>query len=392
MDFESVVFSCVESESEALTDLSRQIWARPEIRFEEIFAHSLLTSFLESKGFTVQRNYVLPTAFKAEFSNCSENEGVTVALICEYDALPGIGHACGHNLIAEVGVGAALAIKAVLQNCPSILGKVVVFGTPAEEYGGGKIAMLEEDAFKGIDLSILAHPDALNMSAPGFSCCHSFNAVFTGKSSHAGFAPWDGRNALDAAVSAYVNIGLLRQQIQPNRKINVIISDGGTAVNVIPQRASLEILLRTTLTSDFPKLRDQVMKCIKAGAEATSCELQIEERIHSNYQHVRQNRVIESRYAHHAKLAGIEFVKNSVIGPSTDYGNVSALHPCLHPVFSIGTEARPHTVEFQVAAGTSKAESCVKKVILVLAFTMIDFLVSPELVLEAKKAFQDTVS
>ena len=179
-----------------LNKLSGEIWKHPELGFEEHKAHELLTSFLEKKGFSVERSFSLKTAFRAKFGSGKPN----VCVICEYDALPEIGHACGHNLIAEAGVAAGLGVKAALETSGAPGGTLTVMGTPAEEGGGGKVYLVEDGAFRDIDIAMMVHPSLYSVIKPGFVAIASYTVSFTGKAVHAAVAPWEGVNALDAAV------------------------------------------------------------------------------------------------------------------------------------------------------------------------------------------------
>ncbi|CAL1290764.1 unnamed protein product [Larinioides sclopetarius] len=209
----------INNEANFLNHISQEIWKFPELKFEEKFAHDLLTNALEKKGFTVERNFILPTAFRAVFS--SLKKGPAVVVICEYDALPKIGHACGHNLIAESGLGAGIAIKAALEEFPEIAGKVIVLGTPAEEGGGGKVTLINGGAFKDVDAALMVHPAPDDHLYPPFIGIKRKIISFTGQEAHASGYPWEGLNALDAAVGAYNNLALLRQHIKPTCRVHL---------------------------------------------------------------------------------------------------------------------------------------------------------------------------
>ncbi|XP_054720706.1 xaa-Arg dipeptidase-like [Uloborus diversus] len=196
----------IRENSLLLGDLSRKIWEHPELNFQEKYAHDLLTSVLEEWGFQVQKNYLLPTAFKASFE--SKKDGPTIAVLCEYDALPEMGHACGHNLIAEIGIAAGIAVKTCMEEDEGIAGKIVVLGTPAEEGGGGKILMIEKGAFKGIDVVLMAHPQAVDRLYPLIVDMAMVTVNFFTK---AETDPWSGQSAVDAAVVCYNNVATMRR-------------------------------------------------------------------------------------------------------------------------------------------------------------------------------------
>ncbi|GFQ66054.1 peptidase M20 domain-containing protein 2 [Trichonephila clavata] len=215
-DFEFVC-SKVEEKKEFLNSISQEIWKMPELQYKEVQAHALLTSALRRSGFQVQKHYFMPTAFRAEY--CTQKDvGPTIAILLEYDALPEIGHACGHNLISEAGLSAAMAVKAALKEDNTLQGKLVVMGTPAEEGGGGKIRLLELGAFEGIDAAMMVHPTRHNHFYANTLCNTRYSVTFKGKESHALF-PWEGLNSLDAAVNCYMSLSQLRQHIKSSSKI-----------------------------------------------------------------------------------------------------------------------------------------------------------------------------
>nr|XP_042901266.1 peptidase M20 domain-containing protein 2 isoform X4 [Parasteatoda tepidariorum] len=217
------ISSVIDEEKEFFNSVSQNIWNSPELSFQETFAHNILTDALIKYGFSVQRNYLLQTAFRAEFTT---GEGPRIAVLLEYDALPEIGHACGHNLIAEAGLAAAVGIKAAMEADSSIKGTIVALGTPAEESGGGKVKLIESGAFEGIDAAMMVHPDNINWFQPILICLLSLTVDYKGRESHASAFPWEGVNALDAAVTLYQNIGLLRQQMKPSSQIRGLADNG----------------------------------------------------------------------------------------------------------------------------------------------------------------------
>ena len=228
-----VAATAIDSCSWELYELSSEIWRNPELGFKEYKAHELLTSFLEKKGFAVEHSFTgIETAFRATFGSGRPN----VCVICEYDALPEIGHACGHNLIAEAGVAAGLGLKTALESKNASKGRVTVLGTPAEEGGGGKVYLIENGAFEDVDIAMMVHPAPYTVLMPTFSAIGEFKITFTGKASHAAAFPWEGVNALDAAVLAYNSISVLRQQMKPTWCVHGIITNGGAKPNIMHPR------------------------------------------------------------------------------------------------------------------------------------------------------------
>lgn len=259
-----------------LRELNRQIHSHPELGFEEVFAHDTLTTFLESKGFTVKKHaYGIDTSFEVE----SGSGGRLVTYCAEYDALPGIGHACGHNLIATASIAGFLGLANTLQKL-NIPGRVRILGTPAEEGGGGKVKLLEAGAFNDdISASIMAHPIPSHTYKDGYTglaglkliASHKIRVEFRGKSAHAGGEPWQGVNALDAAVAAYANISMLRQQIRPEERVHGVIEEGGTVPNVITEYTRMNYYIRSPTIQQCDELLARVKACIEAAALATGC-------------------------------------------------------------------------------------------------------------------------
>lgn len=274
------VSSSIQLHNLALSDINKKIHSNPELRYEEYQAHANICGLLESLGYNVTRHaYGIDTSFEAS----SGSEGRLVVFNAEYDALPGIGHACGHNLIATSSIAAFIATAEALK-ASNIPGRVRLLGTPAEESGGGKIKLINAGAYRNVDACLMAHPGPSNMQVMG-STMTSVDGVaatrslarkqviveFHGKNAHAGLNPWDGRNALDAVVASYVNISLLRQQISPSARVHGAIRQGGKEPNIIPDSASLEYFIRDSTARSVDNLAIRVQNCFKAGALATEC-------------------------------------------------------------------------------------------------------------------------
>jgi len=265
-----------------------QIWSNPELAYEEHCAHDNICALfdtLSSQGYQVRRKvYGVDTAFEIEYSHGTG--GRVVAFNAEYDALPGIGHACGHNLIATSSIAAFIstceALKALFPNGPAYT--VRLLGTPAEESGGGKVRLLDAGAYKDVDACLMVHPmpksndpDLLSMATVvpgGFLANDKVKVTFIGKPAHAAAAPWEGINALDAVVSAYVNISVLRQQILPSQRIHGVITQGGHRPNIIPQSATVDYYIRSVDAKSLKSLTARVIKCFEAAATATGCKVE----------------------------------------------------------------------------------------------------------------------
>ncbi|MBS1838736.1 MAG: amidohydrolase, partial [Actinobacteria bacterium] len=238
-----------------LLRVSHEIFDHPELCFEERFAHDLLCDVLDAGGLAVTRHaHGLETAFVAE----AGTTGPVVAVICEYDALPGVGHACGHNVIAAAGLGAGLAAACLADE---LGGRVKVVGTPAEEGGGGKVELLDAGAFDGVDAAVMVHPADHDLPTMSTLAIQRLSVTYAGEASHAAAAPWEGRNALDAAVLGYVNVAALRQHIRPDERVHGIFTEGGDQANVVPRRAAASWYVRSASTSGLQALKERVLTC-----------------------------------------------------------------------------------------------------------------------------------
>ncbi|XP_064457494.1 xaa-Arg dipeptidase-like [Ornithodoros turicata] len=386
-----MVENTVDLHAEELHQLSQFLWNNPEVAFQEVKAHNYITKFLESEGFRVTINYGLATAFRAEYK--VGDGGPVIVLMCEYDALPKVGHACGHNLIAETAVGAGLAVKRVLQEDPALAGTIVVLGTPAEEGGRGKELLIRTGAFRDVDLALMAHPEDRSALRVKLSAASTVSVKFRGKPAHAAQSPWCGVNALDAAVSAYVNISLLRQQLKPTWRVHGVFIKAGSTVNVIPEESELTYSIRTQTSGELDVLRQKVEACFRSAAEATGCTVHLEGGIDSK--HVVHNEVAILAFQKHAESYGFEFIDGKspvevTSGAATDAGNVSQIVPCIHPVYRIETLNKNHTEEFQRAAGTTHSHLVALRISKALALTALDFLRDPDLLVRAKQEFQNT--
>ncbi|KAF8493198.1 hypothetical protein F5888DRAFT_1636684 [Russula emetica] len=359
-----------------LRQLSLDIHGHPELNFEERYAHDRLTEFMSSRGFTVTRQYLgLDTAWRAEFTNKRGSRGVgrIVGVNAEMDALPGIGHGCGHNLIAMAGVAIALALRAALEKY-DVPGTVILLGTPAEESGAGKQILLERGAYKDMDVCIMCHPVAGDTLELGFVTClalQNLSVEYFGQPAHAGYAPWEGVNALDAAFVAYAGISALRQQIRPEQRVHGVISGRDWTPNVIPDYAKMSWSVRADEWATLEPLRERVVSCLESGASATGCRHQVT--LGERYLDLHQNTVLAEDLALTAQRCyGIpSYWTEQAASASTDFGNVSYALPALHPIFSIPTpeNAKNHTPGFAQGARTEAAHSAALRTAALLART-----------------------
>ena len=365
--------------------MSEEIWNNPELDFNEHKAHALLTNFLEGKGFQVERSYLgIQTAFRAMFG---DSTGPYVCVICEYDALPEIGHACGHNLIAEAGIAAALGIKAALEVQGAPKGLLTVMGTPTEEGRGGKVKLIEKGAFEGVDLAMMVHPCPSNHAKPTALAIMTFEVTFFGKAAHAAAFPWEGVNALDAAVMAYNNISVLRQQMKPTWRVHGIISNGGAKPNIIPELTKMEYYLRALTKGEVKDLYSKAMACYEAAAKATGCTVEVTETC-PFYEDLVSNLSLSKLYETNAKYLGIMFEEKDLPFGSTDMGNVSYVVPSIHPMYKIGDGSQVnHTREFTAITNTSEAHQNTLTAAKAMSMTVVDVLTNPTVLGQIKIEF-----
>ncbi|KIK61710.1 hypothetical protein GYMLUDRAFT_42741 [Collybiopsis luxurians FD-317 M1] len=330
----------------------------PEVGFQERYARDTLTSFMSHYGFTVTSEYLgLETAWKAEYTHGAG--GKVIGINSEMDALPGMGHACGHNLIAASGCGIAIALKVAFET-HNIPGKIVLLGTPAEEGGGGKIILLERGGYDEMDFCVMSHPGPgpLNSVDLGKTIAvQTFQVEYTGQSAHAGATPWEGKNALDAAFLAYASLSVLRQQMQPTHRSHGIVQGRDWASNVIPDNATIRWQVRAPTYEEVSAFAERVRNCFEAAALATSCSVTINEE--PPYYDLVNNPVLADIFSHVAQTRYGQTVSVQGFSASTDFGNVSHYLPALHPLYSIPTEpdGRNHTPAFTRASATKEAHA-----------------------------------
>ena len=370
------ICKAVDSNSELLKEIGYQIWKTPEINFEEHKACSLLTEVLEGHGFVVERSIGgMVTAFSATYGS-----GVPhVAILCEYDALPEIGHACGHNLIAEAGMSAALGLKPAMQHY-SLPGKLTVFGTPAEEGGGGKVILLEKGFFADVDAVMMVHPSPYNDLMPIILAARELEVIFHGSEAHASAFPWKGVNALDAAVVAYSSLSTLRQQMKPNWRLQVIITHGGVDVSIIPSESRMRVCVRAPTKQEFDELLSKVTACLQASAAASGCQFEVRE-TGFNYKHLRNNTELARVFAKHCASLGIAIDNQAHHGDlliSSDIGDVSGKVPSIHPLYSIG-DTYNHTVQFAETANLPNAHRVTQEMGKAMAMSAAEILVDKQL-------------
>ncbi|OOF90176.1 hypothetical protein ASPCADRAFT_179611 [Aspergillus carbonarius ITEM 5010] len=351
------VTKAIDDASEELRALNLDIFNNPEVAFQEVKACKLISDWLENRGWTVRRGvYGIETAFEARF--CVKEGGRTVCFNAEYDALPTIGHACGHNLIATSALSSAIGLESILR-IHSIPGTLVVMGTPAEESQGGKWLMAQNGAWKGFDSCVMTH------GMPDFStpvCCTKaslkLRAKFRGKPAHAAAGPWTGRNACDAIVQAYTGIALLRQHIQKSESIQGCILEAGKAANLIPDYAEGLFSVRAMTVKGVEELRERVEGVFYGAAGATGCKVELE--WFALYEDVVTNDTLAEQYRQYMlQYLGLQpeqmvpvkearTVHDSL--GSSDFGSCSYICPGIQAMFDIKASDLPHSIGFREAA------------------------------------------
>lgn len=381
------VCETVERSRDELLRISRTIHARPELAFEEREAQALLVTALRDAGLDVAAGaYGLETAFACEFGS---GGGPCVAILAEYDALPEVGHACGHNLIATSGLGAALALAAL---GPRLPGRVRLLGTPAEEHGCGKELMAREGALDGVDAAMMMHPSSVNLVNMPCVCMAELEVVYHGQAAHAAAMPERGVNALDALVLAYQGIAALRQHIPGNQRIHGVITDGGQAPNVVPERAAGRFYVRAAAAGELESLKQRVEGCFHAGASATGAELVLSWGA-ADYLDIRYNDALAGAFRANAEALGREFfpydkLPSSLQG-STDMGNVSHRVPSIHPMLAAAPlHCTIHNPEFTKWAGSEMGDAAAIDGAKALAMTALDYLWDADLRDRARRLFE----
>ncbi|EGX92261.1 amidohydrolase, putative [Cordyceps militaris CM01] len=391
----AIVQAHLKQADAALYQANQSLHANPEVAYKEHNAHDNLCDLLESQGFSVTRKaYGLDTSFEAS----SGAGGREVVICAEYDALPEIGHACGHNLIATASLAAFFGASKVLSEL-KVPGRVRVLGTPAEEGGGGKIALLRAGAFSGASASIMAHPvapgnlsnDAAVSGSAALNLVASikFRVAFRGKSAHAAGEPWNGLNALDAAVAAYNNVSLLRQQMRSDERVHAVIEDGGTVPNVIPDYTRMNWYIRSPTIERGQELHERVQACIEAGASAAGCSFEYIRA--DDYKNVIGNGAICKTYAKMMALVGHKVLaeQEKPLVASTDMGNVSHQVPSMHGAFTIPAApgAAMHSKLFAAAAGERAGHEAAIDCGTGMALLAVNILSDDELAEEMQREF-----
>lgn len=387
MKTKEIMMQKIESNIEAYMELVQTMYNNPEIGNEEFETMKLLVDYLDKVGFKTTSGYVVPTGFLGEYD--TGKEGPTIAVMCEYDALPEVGHGCGHNLIAGIGVATGEAVKEIIDQFG---GKLLVVGTPAEENFGGKVSMSEAGVFDEVDVALMVHPGSKNGVGGRSTALNPIKFEFFGTNAHA-CKPQQGASALDAAVMSYLQINLLRQFVNQNTFIHGVIKDGGEAANVIPAYASLEYYFRAPTMSYAKDVTEKAIQAVDAICKANNVTYKT-----STYECPYEDTVINYKLADiltekYTEL-GVEniYPVEEIAGGSTDVGAVSYRCPTIQGNIKIcGEEVSGHTVEMAQATISKDGEKGLIKASQGLAMTILELLENPTLLAEVKQEFKETV-
>jgi len=383
------VAAAVDAMRAELLGLSHAIHQEPELALEEYKAAARLAEAVDAHALPVQREaFGVKTAYVSEFGN---GTGPLIAVLSEYDALPGIGHACGHNIIATAGLGAAMALAKLGRRLP---GRVRYLGTPAEERFGGKEILARAGAFEGVDAAMMIHPASLDLISMPCIAISEVDVTYFGRAAHASAMPYRGLNALDAVVSAYQSLAQLRQHIRQTERIHGIITEGGLAANIVPERAACRFYVRAADMHELATLKVRVQACFEAAALSTGCKVETSWGA-SDYLDLKTNWPMANAFAKNIEALGRELAPLESIPPgyagSTDMGNISHRVPSIHPMLAVApTNIIIHNAEFARWAASEKGDAAVIDGAKALAQTALDLMGDSELYEHARADFAAT--
>jgi amidohydrolase len=385
-DVKGRVAAAVEAARDEIIVLSHRIHADTEPAFEEHHASAWVAEILGRHGFDVEHPAgSLATAVRATKRGGKRGEGPRISILAEYDALPGLGHGCGHNTMAASGVGAAIALGAIADELP---GEIVFLGTPAEERGSGKQIMIDDGLFDGIDAALLYHPCDRSHVESFPLASEDVTIVFHGLQAHASSDPWKGRNALDAMIGLFSSVGLWRQQLRPTSRVHGIITEGGTAANIIPERTSAWFMLRSDNQDYYQEMKAQFGRMADAAALATGTTVDVT--YSGGATTMRNNGPLVERFRANMAAYGIDDMGDDPNAGSTDMANVSWVCPTIHPDLAICDEGVPgHSIAFRDAAVSRRADETTLLAATLVAQTAVELFLDPDLVERAWAAFRE---
>jgi len=382
-ELKNEIKEAVDAQRAALIEISAKIHDNPEVGFKETNAAAWLTQYLEDNGFSVQRGICdLPTAFRASYGNGKP----IIAFTAEYDALPDLGHACGHNIIATSSIGAGVASKLAVDRFG---GSVLVIGTPAEELYGGKVLMAERGAFSEVDIAMMVHPGVHDIATNQALACQTLEVEFFGRAAHAAAYPENGINALDAIIQSFTSINALRQHIKDKARIHGIITDGGEAANIVPAHSAGNFIVRAEEDSYLDELKERVLDCFVGAATATGARLEYRWG-DTRYAPLLNNQTLAQLFSQN-----MQSLRRNILPAdptfafgSTDMGNISQLVPAIHPTIAVApADVVIHSPQFAEAATSEAGNLGILDAAKALAMTVLDLLADSEMVAQAKEEF-----
>ncbi len=383
-ELKNLVASEVDAQRRSLTKLSLKLHANPELGFQETKAAGWLTKYLAQNGFTVESGICgLATAFRGFYGDGKP----VVAILAEYDALPDLGHACGHNLIAASAIGAAIVCKLVIDQ---LGGSVLVIGTPAEEIYGGKVIMAERGAFSDVDVAMMMHPGTRDTATIQTLACQTLEVEFLGKAAHAAAHPEEGVNALEAMIQSFNAVNSLRQHMESKARIHGIITDGGEAANIVPAHSASTFIVRAEDEDYLNKLKERVLSCFVGAATATGARLKYRWN-KVLYATMRNNLTLARFFKQNMESLGrrIKLTDPDCSLGSTDMGNVSQLVPSIHPEVAVAPRGvSVHSSEFALAAISEAGNRGLLDAAKALAMTVVDLFSSPVVITKVKEEFE----
>jgi amidohydrolase len=384
-DVKARAAEAVQAARAEIIDLSHRIHANPEPAFEERQASAWIAEALRAHGFAVEHPAAsLDTAIRATFRGGRGDDGPRIGILAEYDALPGLGHGCGHNTMAASGFGAAIALAAIAGDLP---GEIVFLGTPAEERGSGKQIMIDDGLFAGLDAALLYHPCDRSHVESHPLASEDAEVVFSGLQAHASSDPWLGKNALDAMILLFSSVGLWRQQLRPTSRVHGIIREGGTAANIIPDRSSAWFMLRSDDLAYYGEMKSRFSAMAEAAATATGTTVEVT--YSGGAMTMRNNRMLTELFRANMAAYGIEDMGDDPNEGSTDMANVSWVCPTIHPELAICEEGVPgHSIAFRDAAVTPRADETTLLAATLVAQTAVDLFLDPAFVEAAWAEFR----
>ncbi|HHT91202.1 MAG: M20 family metallopeptidase [Bacillota bacterium] len=386
MDWKAQISAAIDAKRALLEEIALSIGQHPELGFHEVHASRLLAGTLEKEGFQIKRGIAgLETAFSGSYGRGRPN----IALLCEYDALPELGHACGHNLISAASLGAALGLAPFLDRLD---GRVTVLGTPAEETGSGKVILVKDGFFQDVDAAMMFHPSARNLLMATSNALDAYEFEFSGKAAHAADSPEEGINALDGVIALFVGINALREHLPEGVRIHGIISEGGTAPNIVPDRAVARFYIRAPRRTQLDWVTAKVLKVAEGAALMTGSKVAWHA-FELGTDNMMPSDSLSLAFGSNLQRLGVTDIEEFCEGRgSSDMGNVSRVVPAIHPYLSIGDGLIAHTAEFAQASQGPQGLQVAVLAAKALAHTAVDLLTDPSILEAARREHRRLLS